>query len=131
MFEKDKIVKLNFELGFSNKKILQILAHSDGVIISISTLKRKLKSLKLFRTRKNHPDLLNIACFILTRLETSEALHGYRWMHLKCRQSGHSVLRDTVHQLMKLLDPKEFNVGEGGGYKEDFTQVQGLTLCCT
>jgi hypothetical protein len=39
MFETDKIVKLYDELGFSNKEILQLLAHSDGVIISVSTVK--------------------------------------------------------------------------------------------
>ena len=100
----DRFIQLCFKVGFSNKEILCLLAHSQRVVLSASTLKRKMKSLGLFR-RKNHSDLLEVALYILKQQETSGALHGYRWMHLKCVQSGLKVPRDTVYQLMHVLDP--------------------------
>lgn len=101
-------IKTCFRLGFSNKEILQLLAHSEGIIISMSTLKRKMKCLGLFR-RKNHSDLLDVAAFILQQHESFGILHGYRWMHLKCVQAGFDIPRDTVYELMKLLDPEGMN----------------------
>lgn len=105
MSDIDQNIKTYFQLGFSNKEILALLANFDGNIISSSTLKRKLKSLGLFK-RKNHSNLLDVACFILRQLNVSGALHGYRWMHLKCKHSGFNIPRDTVYLIMKLLDPK-------------------------
>ncbi|KAJ8299484.1 hypothetical protein KUTeg_023544, partial [Tegillarca granosa] len=95
----------NIRKYFHNKEILAVLAHFDGIIISHSTLKRKLKSIGLFQ-RKNHSNLLDVACFILRQLDVSGSLHGYRWMHLKCKHSGFNIPRDTVYFIMKLLDPK-------------------------
>lgn len=63
------------------------LAHPDGIIFRISTLKRKLKSLELFR-RKTYLNILDIARFLLDQFETSCSMHGYRWMYLKCKQCG-------------------------------------------
>ncbi|KAJ8318742.1 LOW QUALITY PROTEIN: hypothetical protein KUTeg_003833 [Tegillarca granosa] len=105
MSETDQNIRKYFQLGFSNKKILAVLAHFDGIIISHSTLKRKLKSIGLFQ-RKKHSNLLDVACFILRQLDVSGSLHGYRWMHLKCKHSGFNIPRDTVYFIMKLLDPK-------------------------
>ncbi|KAJ8319785.1 hypothetical protein KUTeg_001372 [Tegillarca granosa] len=105
MSETDQNIRKYFQLGFSNKEILAVLAHFDGIIISHSTLKRKLKSIGLFQ-RKNHSNLLDVACFILRQLDVSGSLHGYRWMHLKCKHSGFNIPRDTVYFIMKLLDPK-------------------------
>ncbi|XP_052105159.1 uncharacterized protein LOC127738093 [Mytilus californianus] len=70
----------------------------------MSTLKRRLRFLGLFR-RKKYADLLEVAVFILQQQETSGKLRGYRWMHLKCIQSGLNIPRDTVSQLMKIIDP--------------------------
>ncbi|KAK3088617.1 hypothetical protein FSP39_021324 [Pinctada imbricata] len=63
-----------------------------------------MKSMGLYR-RKNHDDLLDVATFLINQQGTSGVLHGYRWMHLKCVQAGFSVPRDTVYELMKVLDP--------------------------
>jgi hypothetical protein len=104
MGDATHFIPLYFYLGFSNREILTLLANLDGLFISMSTLKRKLKSLGLFR-RKKYSDLLDVADFIIAQLETSGALHGYRWMHLKCKQSGYNIPRDTIYQLMQLLDP--------------------------
>lgn len=43
---------------------------------------------------------------MLGELESAGKLHGYRWMHLKCLQAGFNIPRDTVYELLKLLDPE-------------------------
>ena len=100
----ERLIKLYFELGLSNSEILSFLALSHHVIISISTLKRKLRSMRLSR-KKDFSDLLDVALFITQELESSGQLHGYRWMHQKCILSGFKIPRDTVYHIMKLLDP--------------------------
>lgn len=100
----DHFIKVCFQSGFTNKEILEIFACSENIVMSISTLKRKLKSLGLFR-RKHHSNLLEVAQYIMSEMETTGVLHGYRWMHLKCKQAGYNVPRDIVYGLMRLLDP--------------------------
>ncbi|KAJ8319620.1 hypothetical protein KUTeg_002828 [Tegillarca granosa] len=89
MSETDQNIRKYFQLGFSNNKILAVLAHFDGIIISHSTLKRKLKSIGLFQ-----------------QLDVSGSLLGYRWMHPKCKHSGFNIRRVTFYFIMKLLDLK-------------------------
>lgn len=104
MCEEDEIIKLCFDLGLSNNEILQCLLGCAGISKSVRTLKRKMKRLGLFR-RKNYSELIQAASFISEQQETSGALHGYRWMHMKCIQNGLKIPRDTVYGLMKVLDP--------------------------
>ena len=58
------------------------------------------------RRRKNSSDVVDVALFILEELECTGQLHGYRWMHLKCKQAGFNIPRDMVYELLKLLDPE-------------------------
>lgn len=61
-----------------------------------------MKLCGLFR-RRNFSDLLDVTRFIVNELESSGRKHGYRWMHLKCIQSGYNVTRDNVYMLLKIL----------------------------
>jgi hypothetical protein len=72
----NNFIETFYRLGFQNKESLHILAYSEGIILSVSFLKRKMKSLGLFR-RKKHCDLLEVASFIMQQHETS----------FKCQQS--------------------------------------------
>lgn len=99
----DRLLKLYFSIGFNNQELLCFLALRHQIVISKTTLKRKLKQLKLFR-RKRYSDLLDVALYIMTELTTSGKLHGYRWMHLKCIQAGCNIPRDTVYHLLSILD---------------------------
>ena len=92
-------------MGLSQNEMQQFLAIQHRVCISSSTLKRRLKNLKLFK-RKLYSDIIDVAVFIQQEVSSSGKSHGYRWMHLKCIQSGLNVPRDTVYDLMKLLDPE-------------------------
>ena len=79
------------------------LAANHRIIISLRTLKRSLRSQHLFR-RKYYTDVLDIARFVSDQLRESGGLHGYRWMHLKCRQAGFVTTRQVVYTIMQILD---------------------------
>lgn len=81
------------------------LRNLDNIIISMSTLRRYLKYLGLFR-RKAHSDLLEVALFLQEQLNQYGMLHGYKIMHLKCIQAGFVVSQRTIGHLLKILDPR-------------------------
>ena len=105
---RDRLVRLYFELGFTQKEILYYLASKHRIVISLRHLKRVLKSLALYR--RKHTDILDVALFILDTISnTSGKLHGYRWMHTKCVCNGFCVSRETVRLLLQILDPESVN----------------------
>ncbi|KAF5280782.1 hypothetical protein FQR65_LT14981, partial [Abscondita terminalis] len=75
-----------------------------NVYISPRTLKRHLSRLGLVR-RKFSP-LENVYAFIVSQIETSAQLHGYRWMLLKCIQHGLVVSQNVVRQILLEVDAK-------------------------
>ena len=56
------LIKIYFELGLRHWEIVLSFSHIDGINISLSTLRRHLRTLQLF-SRKAHSDLLDIAMF--------------------------------------------------------------------
>ena len=93
-----------FLLGMRHWEILAFL-RMDGIVISMSTLRRRLKLLGLYR-RKAQSDLLEVALFVQEQLNEYGMLHGYKFMHLKCIQAGLVVSQYTVRVLLKILDPQ-------------------------
>ena len=81
------LIKFYFDLGLRHWEIVLYLGHIDDITISLSTLRRNLKTLRLFR-RKAHSDLLDIAMFLQDQLDIYGMLHGYKIMHLKCIQAA-------------------------------------------
>lgn len=59
----DMLIKWYFRIGYNNKETLSLLAHKQGVVISIRALKRLCWKLGLFR-RINHTNLEEVAVFI-------------------------------------------------------------------
>ena len=98
-----RLCKIYFDIGLSFTHILSILAHVHSMIMSMSTLKRTLRKSNLQR-RKNYSDILEVAIFLEDVLSKGEQ-QGYRWMHLRCRQNGFNIPRDTVQALMQIIDP--------------------------
>ena len=92
-------------LGLRHWEILMFLKNEDGIKISLSTLRRHLKALGLFRW-KAQSDVLDVALFLQEQLNKHGMLHGYKLMHLKCIQSGLVVTQRTVRHLLKILDPQ-------------------------
>ena len=107
---------LYFHMGFSYKEILCALAVNHRIVISLRSLKRLLSRQNLFR-RKNYTDVLEVAIFIYQQLRGSGCMHGYRWMHRKCLQSGMTVSRSIVDRLMHILDPKGIELRKKGRLK--------------
>lgn len=58
----------------------------------------------MFR-RKNFDDTVDVIQFIKTQLQGSGALHGYRWMHNKCREQGLRARKEDIHLILSTLDP--------------------------
>jgi len=71
---------IDFSIGFTNKEILNLLAHQHHIVISIRTLKRKCKKMHLFH-RKNQAYLGEIAALVEEEMAGSGQLQGYQWMY--------------------------------------------------
>ncbi|XP_056328370.1 uncharacterized protein LOC130240759 [Danio aesculapii] len=99
----ENIIEDYFRCGFTNREILILLEESHNIKLSLRTLERTLCRNQLWR-RRNKTDEADVARFIHQQLQTSGRQHGYRWMHQKCWLSGIITDRETVRQLMRLLD---------------------------
>ena len=102
--EEDLIRDL-FRKGHSSTVICDFLETKHGIVMSLKTLKRRLKQLNLSRRASYAPmETLNSA--IRTELNGSGQLLGYRAMWQTLQQT-HSltVRRDNVMQALRFLNP--------------------------
>lgn len=102
--EQEHLITCYFSLGFTNNEILVLLAQKHGIVISIRTLKRRMKLLKLFR-RKEKSDIIDVALYITKQCRETGRDHGYRWMHRKCISEGFVVSQHIVRCLLLIIDP--------------------------
>ena len=94
-----------FNLGFPYEEILAFLSKFHGIILSLRQLKRLLRSMGL-RRRKVHSSVYEVASVIERELHGSGSLIGYRAMHQRLTVDHKLVTdRETVRQLLKILDP--------------------------
>ena len=84
-----KTIRLYFSLGLKHNEVLSCLAHIRGIVISLRTVRRHLKSFGLCR-RKNSSDPLNVALFF-TKEVSAGRTHGYKLHHFCCIQHGYCV----------------------------------------
>ena len=87
------------------KAIVFALSVQHGIILSVRHLIRILHSRNLTR-RKNQTDFNIVVDFIMEEQRQSGIMHGYRWMHQKCKERGIRVWKEDVRLLMSLLDPE-------------------------
>lgn len=100
----DNLVSMYFHMGFQQREILALLSSQHGIVICARTLRNVLRRTRLYR-RKHYSDIVDVACFIMGEIEGSGMMHGYRMMHLKCIQQGFVVKRETIRELLSILDP--------------------------
>lgn len=112
--ELNEAIKKYFYMGLNYSEILEFLLTIDGIYLSLRSLKRKLNLLSLTR-RKNFTPLANVREFLSFQVQHSPQLHGYKWMHLKCIQSGFVVTQETVRHLLLDLDPEVLQFDEEKG----------------
>lgn len=100
----NELIKFYYSLGFHHSEILSYLFLNHNIQISSRTLKRRLKTLNLYR-KKNFTDIADVYNFIERNIQVHGQLHGYRWMHLKCLQNNIVVTQKIVRQLLQIIDP--------------------------
>lgn len=98
---EDAVIRFYFLHGLSYKEILVQLALHHDTYISLKTLKRKLKTLNLFR-RKEKTDLETLVLYLQEELRASGQMHGYKWMHAKCVERGLIVTQETVRMALQV-----------------------------
>ncbi|XP_069122977.1 uncharacterized protein [Argopecten irradians] len=106
-------IRIFHTLGLSQLEILEYLATVCGVVLSLRTLKRKLRLLGLFR-RKHFTDIIEVAIFIENVISDYNKLHGYKFLHLRCIQEGLVVSQETVRLLLHILDPEGIETRRSG-----------------
>ncbi|XP_066934668.1 uncharacterized protein [Clytia hemisphaerica] len=93
-----------FNEGYSYKNILRLLQRL-GIVISMRKLKRILFSLGLAR-RKPNCSLAHVCDTLMTEIQGSGSLLGYRCMHQKLRVIHNiQISRNNVMNLQKAIDP--------------------------
>ena len=97
-----ELISQYFKQGYSNLEILEFLK-LHGISISLSTLKRRLRSLALSRRSTISDDDLKNA--IEKELGKSGCFVGYRKMWSRQRKKGVIVKRATVMRCLRELDP--------------------------
>ena len=94
-----------FKLGYAYKDIINCLALSHGITMSLITLKRMLRSLQL---RRRHPCteeiVENAVNFIHNELQGSGQMIGYKAMWRRLQNEGIVISSHTVRHLMLHLD---------------------------
>ena len=102
---REEIVKHYFLAGLSYQEILEFLKSYHGVHITLRQLNRILRKDSLFRRHKKTP--LNVVIEKIKKLlNSSDRSFGYRSMHLKLRNMGITLDRETVRLTIKALDPE-------------------------
>ncbi|PIK51443.1 hypothetical protein BSL78_11682 [Apostichopus japonicus] len=102
--DRDRLIRQYFSMGLPYAEIQAMLAFENDIVISNRHLRRQLKRLGLAR-RKRHADLADVVEFLEREIQSSGQCHGYRWMHLKCLQSGLNIDKETIRIALSVLDP--------------------------
>ena len=102
------LIKFYFDLGLRHWEIVLSLSHIDDSTISLSTLRRHLKTLRLFR-RKAHSDLLDIAMSLQDQQDIYGMLHGYK-IQVGCSREISKYLDNSEKKITtknrKIITPK-------------------------
>ena len=104
--DRDSLISTYFNLGFTYNEILAFLLLSHGIKLSLSELKRVLKSRRL-RRRENASRITEVINTVREELRGSGNSIGYRQIHQRVLVD-HSlvVARETVRIILKTLDPE-------------------------
>lgn len=106
---RESLISSYFLQVFTNAEIAGFLALQHGIILSVRTVKRILKRLRLRRAKcNNESPLEQIVAAILEELENSwGSFMCYRQLtrHLR-RKYNLQVTRDTVMKSLRIIDPE-------------------------
>ena len=99
-------VEFHHHLGLNQYEMLKYLVELDHIVISKRTLKGSFRLLSYFDEKSIW---ICLRKFYSGKMETSDKLHGYKLMHLKCIQFGYTITQETVPQetvrlLLQIID---------------------------
>ena len=107
---REELVRCYFEEGLTYKEILQCLAASHAVVISLRTLKRIVKRMNLRRRMPFTKErALKAIEGIQKHLRESGQCLGYKAMYRRLQKEGLIVGRDQVRFMLKGLDIQGVN----------------------
>lgn len=102
----EDIVEEYFFEGYQYVEILDLLKKDHNIMISLSTLKRSIKKLGLKRKSIEESDINDIISVMRYELDSVGLNLGYRALWSKLKEKYHLIVkRETVYNLMKILDP--------------------------
>ena len=102
---REQVIESYFQEGLTYKEILHCLASSHAIVISLRTLKRIVKRLKL-RRRIPLTEHLAVAAVkgIQKQLGESGQCIGYKAMHRRLQKQGILVGRNNIRFMLKEVD---------------------------
>ncbi len=102
---EEELIKYYFFRGYEYKDILRFLSEYHDIIISKSTLQRRLRSYGISRRNAEY-NIDTVTNDIREMLDGPECLGGYRYVWHALKMKGHQVPRTVVQLLLKDLDPE-------------------------
>ena len=107
----DELIIGYFREGFQYKEILSLLLNCHNISIKMRTFQIIVKRLK-FKHKNVKTCSTDITSAVLTKLEGSGLLLGYRSVYQTLRSRGIVADRESVRICMKVLDPAGVSLSE-------------------
>ena len=104
-FDEEDIIRYYFFRGFSYEEIRRFLQKDHATEISISTLKRRIKSYGLRRKQVEY-DIAQVREAIIGIVNGHGSLYGYRSVWHALRLKGIQVPRVVVQEFLREIDPE-------------------------
>ena len=103
---EDELISSYFFQGYTNTEIVEFLK-LHGISMSLSTVKRRLRTVGLYRRKQGALSLSNedLKKAIEIELGGSGCFVGYRKMWARLKQKGIFVKRERVMHILRSLDP--------------------------
>ena len=128
--EMEQIISDIFRKGYIYQDILNVLYAIYGITISLSTLKRKLKSYGLQRRNEPTPEnFAEIAESLERKLHGTGNQFGYRTMWHSLRLEGITIPRDVVMYCLKEIDPEGVSLRRRHKLKRRLYRSLGPNFC--
>ena len=105
MDRRNEYIAQYWKKGWKYKDIQAALLIRHGINLSKRHLQRLITSLGL-RRKLHTTDIDEVINFVIDQINTIGQMHGYRMMALKCAQAGLYVTRETVREIIKIVDPE-------------------------
>ena len=103
---EDELISSYFFQGYTNAEIVEFLK-LHGISMSLSTVKRRLRTVGLYRRKQGAPSLSNedLKKEIEIELGGNGSFVGYRKMWARLKQKGIFVKWERVMHILRSLDP--------------------------